>query len=208
METERATGGRRQRRGRPDGHRGATVVEYALGIALVCIASIGALEFLADGASDDLNERADRSGAPDLGEVAPDGGTDGGSSGSGSDGTDDAVPPVEVFFAGFSKASAQGANNKPWSASIEVNVADVDGDGIDGARVEGVWTYTSGGVPFSIPAICNQTNPQGICKFQLSDIPHPVHDVTFTMTDISGGVPEVAYNGGPQVAPAIINPHP
>lgn len=193
---------RKQRRLRPD--RGATLVEYALGVALVCVATLGAAEFMEDGASDDFNDRADRAGAPDLVEASDGGTTDGGST-SGSDGTDGSVPTQEVVFGGFSGATSHG-NPSKWTAVIEVSVDDTSGDGVDGARVTGYWSYESGSGIVTEEVTCNQTNNQGICRFQISNVPASATSITFTMTSIGGGVPPVSYNGGEQTSPPIPKP--
>jgi Flp pilus assembly pilin Flp len=205
MQTHQTQGGRsdqagsrsRRFRDRFAEHRGATVVEYALGVALLCVASIGVLQFLEGAASDEFGDRADRSGAPDLtGGEATDGSTD---SGSGSDSSTDGPPPVtqEVFFGGFSNVKSTG--NNPWTAALRVTVQESPGGpGISGVQVEGEWTYTQGSTTVTVAATCNQTNGSGACQFQLSDIPAGVGSVTFTMKTLSGGVPPVVYNGGTQ----------
>jgi hypothetical protein len=173
------------------------VVEYAMGIALILVVSIGAIQFMEDEASDDFNGRADRAGAPDLVEVT-DGGTDGGSGTGGSDGTDGGPAPEEVFFGGFSGASSRG-NPSNWTAVITITVSDSDsgGDGVDGARVVGVWTYDPGTGPVTETVTCNQTSNRGECRFQVSNLPASATSVTFTVNEISGGVPPMVYNGGP-----------
>ena len=57
-----------QRRRAVDGRsaRGATLVEYALGLAVVLLASVGALQSLQDTVRDDIEEHGASAGAPDL----------------------------------------------------------------------------------------------------------------------------------------------
>jgi Flp pilus assembly pilin Flp len=191
--TTSATRSRRSRRLRGD--TGATVVEYAMGLALVLVVSLASLEYLEDSASDEFDGRADRAGAPDLSEGSADGGTTDGGTGSG--GTD-GPPPVtqEVAFGGFENVRSTG--NNPWRANLSVQVDDTSGNGLSGVTVSGTWSYLDGSTPVTVEAVCNQTNGSGSCQFQLSDIPPGVQEVTFTMDDISGGVPPVVYSGGPQ----------
>jgi hypothetical protein len=175
-----------------------------MGVALVCVVSLGAIQFTEDGATDEYEERADRAGAPDLLEGSTDGGTtDGGTTTSG--GTDGPPPVVEeAFFAGFDSIRSHG--NNPWTANLKVTVNDANGDNLDGVTVTGTWSYFDGSSIVSIPVTCNQTNGAGACQFQLADIPPNAQPtttdlnpgVTFTMTDISGGVPPVTYTGGTQ----------
>jgi Flp pilus assembly pilin Flp len=181
--------------------RGATLVEYAMGVALLCVVSLGAIQFMEDEASDNFNARADRSGAPDINDVADGGTTDGGATTGGSDGTDGGPAPEEVFFDGFSGASSHG-NPAKWTAVITVTVVDSNGDAVDGARVIGTWTYGT----TTQTVTCNQTSNKGECKFQVSELPPSTDSVTFTLNEISGGVPEVVYNGGPVTSDPILKP--
>jgi Flp pilus assembly pilin Flp len=177
------------------GDRGATAVEYAMGLALVLVVSIASIQYLEDSASEEFDGRADRAGAPDLTEGLSDGGGTGGGTGTG--GTD-GPPPVtqQATFGGFTNVRSTG--NNPWRANLSVDVLDSSGDGLSGVTVSGTWTYLDGSTPVSVEAVCNQTNGSGSCQFQLSQIPPGVQSVTFTMDDISGGVPPVVYDGGPQ----------
>lgn len=183
------------RRARARGARGAAVVEYALGVALFSAVALGGIQALEAQSTDELNERADRSGAPDLDESAG-GSTGGGSTGgsSGSDGTP--APTTEVFFSGFSNIKSTG--NNPWTANVTAKVADAAAANVGGVRIEGQWTYLDGAVTKTVPAVCNQTNGSGSCQFQLGQIPPGVVEVTFTMIQITGGDPPVTYNGGSQ----------
>ena len=177
------------------------MVEYAMGVAFLCVASLGAIQFMEDGASDEFNDRAGRAGAPDLGEI-----TDGGSttdSGSTTDGGSDSPPPVEeeVFFGGFTEVQSTPGQGGRWAASLKVVVADAAtaGDGVEGVSVAGTWTFTDqSGEAQSITDSCDQTNASGECIFSLTRIHQNILDVTFTLNDLSGGVPPVIYNGGSQ----------
>ena len=172
-----------------------------MGVALVCVVSIGAIQFTEDEASDEFDDRAARAGAPDLGEV-----TDGGSTtdaGSTTDDGSDSPPPVEeeVFFGGFSDVQSAPGNGGRWNASLKVNVHDASsgGDGVEGVSVAGTWTFVdNNGTPQSISDSCDQTNSEGECIFSLSKIHQNISSVTFTLNDVSGGVPPVVYNGGTQ----------
>lgn len=165
-----------------------------MGIALLVVVGLGSIQFLEDGASDEFGDRADRAGAPDLSEGGSDGGTTGGTTTGG--GTDGPSPVTQVAtFGGFSNPKTSGKD--PWTANLGVNVDDADGKALEGVTVTGTWTFTSpSGAVTTVPATCNQTNNQGRCQFQLTDIPIAITTVTFTMTNISGGVPPVVYNGG------------
>lgn len=49
--------------------RGATLVEYALAIALVVVVSIGAIGYLTDETAEEIDDRSRRTGAPDVDQV-------------------------------------------------------------------------------------------------------------------------------------------
>jgi Flp pilus assembly pilin Flp len=190
-------------RGREHRERGATLVEYAMGVALVGVVSLGAMQFMEDGASDEFNDRADRAGAPDLIEPTDGGTTDGGSATAG--GTDGPPPDAEeAQFEGFSGIRSTG--NNPWTANVRVDVNDSNGDNLSGVTVTGTWSYFDGSTTVSFDVTCTQTNGSGSCPFQLGQIPNNAlptsgatsPGVTFTMTNISGGVPPVTYTGGTQ----------
>ena len=171
-----------------------------MGVGLICVVSLGAIQFTQDGASDELDDRASRAGAPDLNEITDGGTTD---TGSTTDDGSDTPPPVEeeVFFGGFSNVGRTVNGNQPWTANLTVIVNDAasGGAGVEGVTVAGTWTFIDhNGVPKSESAVCNQTNSSGGCIFTLTKIHKDITSVTFTLNDISGGVPEVVYNGGPQ----------
>ena len=69
---------------------------------------------------------------------------------------------------------------------------------MEGAQVEGTWTYLAGSTTVTQTVTCLQTDHKGLCLFQLSNIPNSAATATFTMTSITGGVPPVVYNGTPQ----------
>lgn len=54
------------RLGRPGGDAGATLVEYALIVALVVVVSLGAIQWMTDSGTDELEDRGGRVGAPDV----------------------------------------------------------------------------------------------------------------------------------------------
>lgn len=194
------TGRRRGPDPSPTRERGATLVEYALGVALICLVCLGGIQLVQRGASDELDERAARSGAPDLGEGVHDGGGAGEGGGSGS--PTSSVPAETVTFGGFHDVTATKAQGPEWRARLEVLAVGPDGP-IEGVRVVGEWTYVHGSTPTTIPAVCEQTTTQGRCSFQLSTIPNGASSVTFTMITMSGGVPPVEYRGTPQVTEVL-----
>jgi hypothetical protein len=101
--------------------RGAILPEYALGIALVVVVALGAIEGLTDSGGERLDERGSAIGAP--GDEALGGAAGGG--GSGPDGDDGEVPPPPppapyngaVAFGGCTGSPDQ--NNCSFSLSLD-----------------------------------------------------------------------------------------
>lgn len=175
--------------------RGATLVEYALIVALLCIVIIGAAQAFEDGAEDRYGERASQ-GSPseEFGNLGP---TDGGADGGVTDGTDgeEEDPGVTNIVVEALTASAP-KNGGDWSMTVTVTVL---GDG-----------QPLGGVVFSpsswSPAIAGSTTSctttaTGVCTFTQSPMKisgtGSTPSVTFTL-----GSPSFTNPSDPQ--PAIV----
>ena len=116
------------------------MVEYALGIALIALVSIGALSALADTSGDRLDKRAGTIGTPvEDGVVVPPSTTPTTAVPSGSPPT---VPVIRAAEVGALTGSASDDGPK-WTATVLVTVRDASGNPIGGALVQGSWTGTS-----------------------------------------------------------------
>jgi hypothetical protein len=150
--------------------RGATLTEYALGIAFVCVLCLGAISFLTDTSAEELDARSDRIGSPDLEAGAP-GGTDGGSDSGGTtdDGGDPGDGPPAALTAGGATAEGTHRGNN-WDATVTLTMQG-DGSPVVGLLVTGRWTlYVEGAVqPAENPVSCT-TGTNGECVFTRDDM--------------------------------------
>ena len=195
--------------------RGATVVEYALGIGLICVVSLGAISFLQDESEDGFQERSGRVGAPDL-EAGLPGGTTGGTSGGGSTtgggGTPNAAPAILTAQAPTQSGDKTGNN---WDATVTLTMLG-DGSPTTGIRITGTWTLFVEGVarPADPPVSC-VTGVNGECVFTRDDMEHRTNqaEVTKAVFTVSGYTytlsdPMQSYTIPPAPAQTIEVPRP
>jgi hypothetical protein len=167
--------------------RGATLVEYALGIALLCVVCLGGISFLTDESSAELDDRSERVGSPDL-EEGIGGSTTGGDGGGGSttDGGDPTpTPPASITNEAPAPSSDHSGNT--WDATVTLTMRG-DGSLLEGLQITGTWTVTINGVaqPAEDPVSCS-TNADGECVFTRGDMEwrsnkSPVTQAVFTVT--------------------------
>lgn len=135
--------------------RGAALVEYALIVALLAVALIGAIQSFQDGAEDRYGERSSQGDpAEEFGNLGP---TDGGPPG----GTDESEPPggtVTAVVVDALTAVAPAANNT-WSMTVTVRVTG-DGNPLGGVTFSApTWSPSIGGT-----STCTTTS-DGICTY-------------------------------------------
>lgn len=154
--------------------RGATLVEYAMAVALVCVVSLGAISFLERESDEELTERSARVGSPDLEAGLPGGGSTGGSTGGSSGGSTDGTPgaaPSVVSVASQSSSASKSGND--WDATVEVTFQG-DGAPMDGIEVSGTWTLYENGTalapePIDPPCVTSASGG-GECTFTRDDM--------------------------------------
>jgi Flp pilus assembly pilin Flp len=190
-----------RRRHRPDRHRGAVAVEYALGVALLLVVSVGAIDVLQDSAQSNLTTHGATAGAPDL----PDAGipvtTSTTSPGPTTPPT--SPPPSSVTADAAFSATSLGVSSSGnrWSPSVDVTATDsTDGTVLTGVSITVQWTELPSGQQttqtFTVPST-------GVASFQLNDL-HTnvgtgqfVDSVMVTITAITGTNPVITYTPGP-----------
>lgn len=164
--------------GRPHGgrDRGATLLEYALGISVFLLAIIGAIELLTDSASERFAEGggagapAEANGVFGTRDASPGGGGGGGGGGG---------PAILVASASLTGSSTQsGPGNSPFTATVTVSATDQTGAPVAGAAVELSW---SGNVSGSTSLV---TDGAGEVSHSVSGIQHN-RSVTFTVTAVT-----------------------
>jgi len=175
----------RRRVGRGGRDRGATLPEYALGVGLVVVASIGVVTFLEDESGNALDEQAEVAGGGN--EVSGAGYSYGGGGGGTTTGgsTGGTPPPTTTVVDGVTLKNAKGTKqgkDPAWIANVTVDVS-ASGDDVEGATVQ--VTFANGA--FSSTVTCPQTSDsKGEVECELASIPNAVTSVTATVEAISG----------------------
>jgi len=171
------------------GDEGATLVEYALGVALLVVVTIPAVGFLTDESTEVVGRRADSLGAPDLDETGtpatlppPTTTLPGGSV---------PPPPESVVTVTFSSSSSTVQRNVEWAATIGFEALDDTGNERELVTIAGQWAGATITTP--IPMTC-ATNLSGRCAVTLRSLAcGTATSVTFTVTSVSGE--GVTYSG-------------
>lgn len=175
--------------------RGAVAVEYALGAALVFVASIGAIGALQDTATSNLATHGASAGAPDL----PDAGIPATTSTTTPPPT--TSPPTTAppsVTAQTSITGDEGVRGNHWSPKVDVTVTDSSGNVLTGAVIQVTWTGLPTG-PYTQTCTVVST---GVCSFQLNRLenrasqPGFVDSVTATVTSVTGTNPTLVYTPG------------
>lgn len=96
--------------------RGATLVEYALGVGLIAVVIIGAVQAVSDNAEDSLDDRGDTIGHPVYDGVTTT--TTGGGGGGGGGGT---TPSTTPSYTGSIEGSCNGSNGNKNVCSFTLN---------------------------------------------------------------------------------------
>lgn len=173
-------------RGRAD--RGATMVEYALGVALLVVACLGAISFLEDESRDSLDESSDLAGNPDGLEAGSPGGSTGGTTGGDTGGTttdgstDPADAPDGVVVSSITGTSTIAPPD--WVATVSVIASDSSGALAQGVLVTGTWDPAVAGSTVS----CT-TGADGRCVFTQQGMKrsggNSIPQTTFTVTSMT-----------------------
>lgn len=167
--------------------RGASLVEYALGVSLLAVAVVAAIGALEDAGEDGLTERSDRAGTPveAYGYIGVSAG--GASGGSATTTSSTTAPPQEVqVVIGSTPSAVLEDPSKPaqskWSATVTFAVTDEDGQPVTGAVVAGSWSESGGSI--QLQTSCSSVT--GLCAVVANKIPKNVGVVTFTVTSVGG----------------------
>ena len=173
--------------------RGVSLVEYAMGIALVALVMVAAANGLANSGREELSSRGGTAAASSeiIGELrinstppttSPSGG---GGGGSPTDVVSASVDPIQVQV-------TQG-NGQKWNMTVTIRVVDASGAPLQNAVVDGSW---GSGLATQCPA----TDSLGVCVLTLQNISHHTATMDFTL----GVVSYTNASGAP--APVITYP--
>lgn len=163
--------------------RGATVAEYAMGVALIVVASLGAISVLEDESNEQVDTSAERIGMQDDDAFYGTGG------GGGAEDPGDSTPPPEgeetsIHLDPSPDVNVAADGNKRWRVTVSFTILDESGNGVIGASIEGSWTDGGGG---SKPVTtCSTDNSSGECTVQFTNIRDDVTEVTFDVDEITG----------------------
>jgi Flp pilus assembly pilin Flp len=148
---------------------GATLVEYALGIALIVVVMIAAIEFFTDESSAEFQDRTESMGSPDLEEGLPGGSTGGTTGGATTGGTSSGPTAPTTLTANPPTSSGSHANNS-WDATVTLSM-NGDGNLVEGLQITGRWTiYVEGVAQPQETAVSCTTGPNGECVFTRDDM--------------------------------------
>jgi len=161
--------------------RGATLVEYAMLVALIAVVSIGVIQRVQDGGEEKLDESDERVSAEDNAFYAPAASTTTILAPSSTT----TLPPITVHIALNPTVTIQDATGNRWQTTITYTILDTDGNGVIGATINGAWT--DGGNGSSPVGTCTTSSSAGSCTVQYTKIRDAVPDVTFTVATITGG---------------------
>jgi hypothetical protein len=192
--------------------RGAVAVEYALGAALVLVASIGAIDALTDSAESNLSSHGSTAGAPDLPDTGISVTTGSTTPTSSPPPTPTSAPPVTATASVGS--TSLGITGNRWDPRIDVSAIDSSsGQILTGVTITVTWTWNEGAqggpqTPRTSQQVCNVLST-GVCSFQLNNLNRRasnnqfVDAVSVTIDAIAGTNPPVTY--APTGVPTVLD---
>lgn len=184
---------------RRSGHRqrGVSLVEYALGVSLVLVTSLAAIDGLQDNAEENLASRGATAGAPDLPDV---GITTAPPTTSSPTTAPPATSPPQTIAASatFSNEVIAAATGNRWSAKIDITARDsTTNRPLTGVTITVTWTPAPDDSP--ITQTCSVPST-GVCTFQRTGMSTKggqfVDTVTLTVDSISSTSQTVNYTSG------------
>ena len=186
------------RRLRARGDRAATLVEYALIVALVVVVSLGAITRLQTSGRNELTASGTRAGSSPDGAYYP-GGSTSTTSPSGTTTTTTGSVAVQPSSLTASPPATNDGNKWIANATVTVTTTSSPFTGVAGAIVAGEWTLPDGGSTFTTS--CTTTAPAGTCSVQRTDIGDNKVTAVFTITSITS--PTFTWTPGPGDATTV-----
>lgn len=183
--------------------RGASLVEYALAIALVLVVSLSAIGAVEDSSADRLDERAGGVGDPDgLLSATSSSSTSSSSSSSSSSiptgATSTTLPPSEDMSLADAIGSSAQVDKNSWSATVTISVVDADGDPVEGVLITASWAGGSGN-----PSTSCTTGTNGQCFVTRTSISENQDTVTLTISQVERD--GFAWNQGGTFPPEVVD---
>lgn len=162
------------------GDRGATAVEYAMGIALVVVVSLGAIGAIQDRGKARLEGSDDRITPAADGQYYAGGVTPSSSPSSSSSST----ASVPVHLSGSPAIVVQDLGNSKWTVTVTFTLLDGSNNGVIGARLDAEFSDGSGP---TTAVNCTTSTSQGLCTVQFNNINDNRASITLTVGSITGG---------------------
>ena len=159
--------------------RGATLVEYAMAIALIVVVSIGVVSRLQSESEEKLGNDAGRVGSVEDNAFYASGAT---TTTVGSGTTTTTAGTTAVHPSQLTATPPSSNDGNKWIGSVTVKIEDGAGNAVGGVLVTGNWTDPSPTTTTS----CTTTAPSGTCSMQRTDIQDSKPTATFGITAISG----------------------
>ncbi len=163
------------------GDRGATMVEYALGIALLVVVCLGAIQRIQDRGTDRLEGSDERISLPSDGQYYPGLATTTTVSGP----TTTATGTTPAHLQSNPTIVVENTDQNEWRITVTFKVVDSSNQGLIGATLTGNWSASG---PHSSPTgTCSTSTSDGLCTIQYLGIRDNDNLVTFQVTSITGG---------------------
>lgn len=180
---------------------GATLVEYALGVSLLCVASLGAIGVIQSSLEDNIEEHGASAGAPDLPDLGIS--TTTATTSSPTTAPPATSPPATVTASGNILATRVGIDSgNKWDPAVDLSALNsATGETLRDVTIAITWTYDVGGTPTTVtPTPCSAPST-GTCSFQLNDLrsnngANCTPSVTFTVTSITSSSQTIVYAAG------------
>ncbi len=160
--------------------RGATLVEYALLVALFGLVLVASVDALQGSETEYLESSSDRIGMPDL-DASPPGATTTTGPGEGPQPTEPPPDSVLVQIEAPTVSADEQGNN--WRARIDF-LASGSGLAKEGVVISGFWSPSGGGGQTTTSCT---TDSAGTCQMVRWNMSKDTYDqATFTITSVSG----------------------
>lgn len=186
----------------PTGARGATLVEYALAVALVAVVVLGAIQALESATGDEVEARGQRIGDPSSLAATT-------SSSTTSTTTDDGTAPppsgpgTVTIGSATGTATVESTTPYRWKAEVSMTVVDSGGQPVTGMTITGTWTPAAPGGSTATTVSCT-TDSGGTCEVVRWDLKEQDAEATFTVTSVAGT--GATYAAGAVVGTTVTKP--
>jgi hypothetical protein len=166
--------------------RGASGVQYALGMSLVLATTLSSLDAFEQQSSEALESRGNSIGTPDLDRPVETTTTTEAPIGGGDGTTTTTAPPTPPDSTVASATATTSSSGNKWTATVVISITD-GGVPVHKATIDATWTQNPTG---ATTAVSCETQPNGTCTFALRNLPTlgnsgHVASVSFTVAAVT-----------------------